>query len=281
MKTSYYLMLILASAAFAQPTEHAVGRGPIQAVSTSQFDYHADKDGAEVVAINNVEYELTGTGVPGRKSDEILLLRKTVHINRVVTEIGQEAKTTVEAWTLGVNPKQPPLYTISTDGMEPRIVNSEVITILRGVEETEWWSVYQLGTGKRLFDTYVPLVQFSISRETLKLRYVGIEVPEDDVADKRLRAPNVVGILTYASPLRVIREGLITCDDPKKAVLLRSFADSTRTMSGDGRAIRLSITQDYPSAPSPVSITVPVAGDDLDLAHVQAPAGVKVTAWKR
>jgi len=164
-------MLLCAPAAFAQPAVRAAGKPPIQASSTSQFEYHVDKDQAEVVAINNVEYELTGNGIPGRKLDEILVLRKTVRIDRVVTDIGQEAKTTVEAWPLGVNLKQAPLYTTTADGLEPRVVNSDLVSILRGVEEVPWWSLYQLGTGKRLFDTYAPLVQFSISRDIQKLRY--------------------------------------------------------------------------------------------------------------
>ena len=34
----------------------------------------------------------------------------------------------------------------------------------------------KLATTQRLFDTYVPLVHFSISREMLTERYVGLEV---------------------------------------------------------------------------------------------------------
>ena len=52
----------------------------------------------------------------------------------------------------------------------------------RGLEEVAWWSVYRLGTGQHLFDTYVPVVSFSISREIMELRYVGLEVPPDDAS---------------------------------------------------------------------------------------------------
>jgi hypothetical protein len=245
------------------------------------MDVHMDKDQSEVIAIQNVQYELTGSVIPGRPPDDRLVLRKTVRSREVVGDLGIEATTTVEAWPFGVNPKQTPLYAISVAGIDPRVVNNDLIVVNRMLEEVEWWSVYQLGTGKHFFDTYVPLVQFSISRETLTLRYVGLQVAEDDVADKRLKAPNVVAVLTYASGEKVIREALITCDDPKRAAFLRSLADSTRKLTVDGKTIRLSISQDYPSAPATVSINIPVAGDDLDVAHVQAPAGVRVAAWKR
>ena len=268
--------LLSAAILLAQPA-----KAPFQATSTSQIDFHVAKDHSEVVAINNVEYELSGTGIPGRPPDDRLVLRKTVKSRQVVGDIGIEATTTVEAWPLGVNLKQAPLYSISVEGTNPRIVNSDLVVISRGLEEDEWWSVYQLGTGKRLFDTYVPLIQFSISRETLTLRYVGLEVPMDDVKDKRLKVPNVVAVLSYASSDKIIREALITCDDPKRAGLLRSLADSTRKITAEGKTIRLSISQNYPSAPATVSINIPVAEDDLDVAHVQAPPGVHVTAWKR
>ncbi len=142
-----------------------------------------------------------------------------------------EATTTVEAWPLGVDMKQKPLYAVTASGVDPKTVAGNLLVIARGLEETDWWSVYKLGSGTHLFDTYVPLVQFSISREFVEPRYVGLQVPDDDDKDGRLRAPNVAAVLTYASADRVIREALITCDNPKLAQLLRSFADTTRKLA--------------------------------------------------
>jgi hypothetical protein len=184
-------------------------------------------------------------------------------------------------WPLGVDPKEKPLYTVSVSGVDPVVMNSDLIIISRGLEEIEWWSAYRLGNGQRLFDSYTPIVQFSTTRDTQTLRYVGLEVPPDDTSDARLKAPNVVAVLTYASGDRVIREALITHDDPKAAQTLRSFADATRTVAFTGGAIRLAISQNYPSAPKTVTITVPIARDDLALAQSQLPAGLHITAWKR
>ena len=69
----------------------------------------------------------------------------------------------------------------------------------RGIEDLQWWSVLKLGTAQRLFDTYVPLLHFSISRETATERYIGLEVPPDDTRDGRLKEAHVVGVLEYAS----------------------------------------------------------------------------------
>jgi hypothetical protein len=147
----------------------------------------------------------------------------------------------------------------------------------------EWWSVYNIYTGEHLFDTYVPLVRFSISRETVAERYVGLEVPPDDVADARLKDMHVVAVLTYASGERIIREALLTSDDPKQAAQFRSFADETRTVSAgeNGRSIKISFSQNYPSAPATQSAVIPIAKDDLDLAHAQLPPHLHVAAWKR
>ncbi len=270
--------------AAATPCLVAQAKKPFQAQANSTVAYSV-KDGQENVEITNVEYEMVGAGIPGRPNDQRLLLRKTTRTKQVVDEIGMEASTTVDAWPLGVDLKQKPLYTFTVEGMDCHALNNEILVVSRGLEETDWWSVYKLGNGAHLMDTYVPLVQFSISRETVTQRYVGLEVPEDNAADTRLRGPAIVAVLTYASPERVIREVLITADTPNRAAQLRSFADATRTVSfvasGSTRSLKFSVSQNYPSRPDTVTISIPIVKDDLDTAHVDAPAGVHVAVWKR
>jgi hypothetical protein len=257
---------LAASCAFAQP------KRPVQAQSPSSVAYTV-KDGVESVEITNSVFEFV--------VEPRLLLRKTTKTKDVFDDEGIEASTTVEAWPLGTDLKQKPAYSLTVQGIDPRVVNGELLVILRGLEETEWWTAYRVADGQRLFDTYVPLVAFSIARDTVTQRYAGLEVPEDDIKDTRLRAPNVVGVVTYASGGKVIREALITADDPKRAALLRSFADASRTLSYGAGSLRLSISQNYPSAPATVSITIPVAKDDLDLAKAQLPPGLHAVAFKR
>jgi hypothetical protein len=253
------LSLLLAGTATAQTHQ------PFQAQSPASVVYNVNKDGQQTIEITNVAYEVTGQ----------LLLRSTTRTKQVVDEIGMEAATTVEAWPLGVDPKQKPLYTLKAPGVDSKIVDGALIVILRGLEDTEWWSVYKLGTGERLFDTYVPLLSFSIRRDIQTLRYVGLEVPvgEDGVA-----------VLTYASADRVRRVAMITSDDAKQAQSLRSLADASRSVTLVGspaQALKISINQNYPAAPAPVSITVPIVRDDLDLAHAQMPAHLHIAAFKR
>ncbi len=87
--------------------------------------------------------------------------------------------------------------------------------------------------------------------------------------------------MTYASGERVIREALITCDDPKRAVQLRSFDEASRNLSFAANTIRLSIRQNYPSPPAVATLTIPVSKDDLDFSRAQMPPGLHVAAWKR
>jgi hypothetical protein len=164
-------------------------------------------------------------------------------------------------------------------------VDGGLFVIDRGTGEVDWWSVYQLGTGRHLFDTYVPLLGFSISRETLSMRYVGFEVPPDDAADSRLKQPNVVGVIAYASAEGQLREALLTAADAKSAAGLRSYADATRTVSvvegAPPKAIRIFIVQNAPAPPNPISLTIPLAADDIDVEHAQLPAGLHLARWKR
>jgi hypothetical protein len=256
---------------------------PFQAQSPASVVYGV-KDGQQTVEIANVNYEVAGTGVPGRPAKERLLLRTTTRTKQVVDDIGMEASTTVESWPLGVDPSQKPLYTLKVAGVDCKTLDGSLLVIERGLEETEWWSVYKLGTGERLLDTYVPLLGFSIRRDIQTMRYVGFEVPPDDVADARLKDPHVVGVLTYASAEHVIREALITSDDLKQAQLLRSFADSTRAVTPLGvpvQALKIAFSQNYPSAPATLVITVPVDKDDLNLPDAATPPHLHMAAWKR
>ena len=270
----FCLLLAAAGLAFAQPKT-------FRAVGSSTVEYHPAADGSDTVEIRNVAYEVTGTQVPGRPDNERLLLRVTTQSKQVLGDIGVEATVTLDAWKFGDDPAGKPLYSTAVSGTEGHTLDNAIFVVARGLEETEWWSVYKLGSGAHLFDTYVPLASFSISRETVKTRYVGFEAPPDDTTDSRLKQPNVVGVLTYASEDRVIREALITCDDRAQAALLRSYADSTRTLTFAAGTLRLIISENYPSAPNAVELRIPVRGDDLDLAHAQLPAKMRAAAWRR
>lgn len=240
-----------------------------QPVSSYRYTVKGDE---KTVEITNVHYEIAGRG------DLILAVRETVHSKQVMGDIGMEASVTTEAWKLGTDIRQKPLYAVTVEGSESRVVEDDLFVVSRGLEEVEWWSVYRLATGAHLFDTYVPLVKSG----AVEMRYAGLEVPEDGAQDARLREPHVVGVLTFASAALVIREVLITCDDLKQAPLLRSFADETRTLtSNGGKSLRLTFTQNLPSRSAPVAVTIPIAGDDLDLAHATLPPKIHVAAWKR
>jgi hypothetical protein len=284
----------LATVLLAQP-QRPPAKKAFQAQSASTLAFSV-KDGQETAEITNVAYEVTGNGIPGRPREERLVLRKTTRTKEVLDEIGTEASTTVQAWPLGVDLKQPPLYSLTVPGVDAKTTN-DVVVISRGLEEVRWWSVYTLGGGAHLFDTYVPLLELSVGWEAPELRYVGLEVPPDDASDPRLKAPNVVAVLTYSSSSRVMREALITCDRPELAQLLRSYADTThkaaleehripavpgKKATGESAyRITIGLHPNYPSPPAAYTINIPVAKDDLDLAHATTSAGLHIAVWKR
>ncbi len=263
---------------FAAVAALAQTHKPFQAQSPASVVYGVSQDGQQTVAIANVAYEVTGSGVPGRPRGQRLLLRTTTRTKQVVDEIGMEASTTVEAWPLGVDPKHKPIYSLKINGVDSKTIDDALLVVLRGLEETQWWSVYKLGTGERLLDTYVPLVSFSIRRDIQTMRYAGFDVPAED------KDPHLVGVLTYASAERVLREVLITSDDVKQAQMLRSLADASRSLTlveTPAKALKISISQNYPSAPETVALTIPLLRDDLDLTHARMPAHLHPKIFKR
>jgi hypothetical protein len=251
-----------------------------ESLPTSSIRY-TQTDSSKTIEIQNVTYEVVGPGIIGRPKDEMLVLRKTTNSKQVVDEVGVAANTTVEAWPLGQDLKSMPVYTITTTGRDPLTMHGEIVVISRGLEDVEWWSVYKMGSGEHLLDTYAPIAAASINRELRTMRYVGLEVPPDDATDARFKANNIVGVLTYASSERVLREALITNEDAKAAQMMRSYFDSMRTVDFDGSRIRISITENYPSTPKAVTIEVPVTEDDLDLTGSKTPTGIHIAAWQR
>jgi len=257
------------------------------AQATSSFT-SGEQDGAKTLDITNVTFETTNSFVPGRPQDERLLLRKTAKSREVVGDEGIEATVTVEAWPLGTDVTTKPLYSVTLEGLDATTEDSAVLVFNRGTEEVDWWSVYKLGTGEPLFDSYVPVLHLSLSRDVQTVRYVGFEVPPDDAANAKLREPHVVGVLTYASSDKVLRQLLLTCSDAKRAAELRSFADTVRTLTleekGDtvpqpAQTLHLRWSAWYPSPPNPVMASIPIAADDLDSAHAHLPACMKVQPW--
>jgi hypothetical protein len=251
-----------------------------QAQSPSTFS-HTTKGGEETVVIHNVAYEMTGTNVPGRPKDQRLVLRTTIHSEEVIGDIPEDGKVTLEAWPLGTPFTQKPIYSVTMPGHDAQTLESAVWVVRHGDVDVDEWSVLKLGTGQPLFNSFVPVVQFSISRETVTTRYVGLDVPTDDVKDARLKEPHVVGIIEYASEDKVLHEALITCDDLKQAGIVRGLEDTTRTLFQADRALTISFIDNYPGAASTLTVRVPVANDDLDLAHAQLPKGLHVAAFRR
>src|SRR5580698_1315858 len=162
----------------------------LRAQPVSSYRYTAKGD-EKTVEITNVHYEVAG------RADLTLIVRETTHSKQVMGDIGMEASTTTAAWKLGTDIKQKPLYAVTVEGSESRVVEDDLFVVSRGLEEVAWWSVYRLANGAHLFDTYVPLVKLGEVDE----RYAGLEVPEDGAKDARLREPHVVAVLSYASEL--------------------------------------------------------------------------------
>lgn len=251
---------------------YEIAHEPFESQSASSIKYGHTADGQESIEIRNVTFELVQPDQERR-----FILRKTHTEQNVIGDEGNDPKITVEAWPLGVDPKEKPLYSVTLDGQDATAIDDALLVFDR-TQEIPWWSVYHLETGTRFFDTYAPLVRFSITDPEQTARYVGLEIANDETADKRLKAGNVVGVLTYASGERVIREALITCDSAERAGLLHSLADTTFAVSYAAKTVRVSLT---PFRSPATILNIPVVNDDLDLAHARIPPGMHLAAWKR
>jgi hypothetical protein len=272
--------VLLTATALAQPPARKGAdklSQPFKAQSSSTISYSGGKEEERTLDITNVTYEVHG--------NPLLVLRTSTHSKWIVGDEGTDSTATVEAWPMGVDLKQKPLYAVTLSGIGARTMEGILLFDRSDGGDSSWWSVYKLSNGQHLFDTYVELLHLTVSRADGTNRYAGLEVPPDDAADARLREPHAVAVLAYASEDKVIREVLITCADKDRAAILRSYADSTRTLAlverPGGRDIRIAFEDNYPSPLRTTVVSIPIVKDDLDVAHAQLPAGMRVAVWKR
>jgi hypothetical protein len=227
-----------------------------------------------MVEVHNVRYQYPGTRVPGRPEDERLALRITTHAKDFLGDIPEPGEVTLEAWILGGDLRKP-VYAIKTGGSDAQTLDDAIWVVNRGYTDMTMWSIYKLGNGQHLFDTYVDLLRFSITKDIQTMRYAGLEVPPDDTADARLKEPHVVAVLRYASEDRVIRSLLLTHANPVRARELRSYEDTERTVSflqTPSKRIRITFG-------TATEVTVPLKGDDLDAAAARLPAGMRLAPF--
>src|SRR5689334_23382050 len=118
-----WLFVLLATAAMAQAPKPSV-----QAQGTSTVAIASNR-GQQTIHLANVNFEVTGSGIPGLPTSERLLLRKTIKTSEVADEVGMQASTTIEAWPLGTDVTRKPLYRIYAEGVEPMLVSNELIVI--------------------------------------------------------------------------------------------------------------------------------------------------------
>jgi hypothetical protein len=259
----------------------AAAQKPFHAESTSSMSL-TEKGDERAIEIHNVAYQYSNTRVPGRPPDEELALRVTTHSRDIIGDIPEPGTVTLEAWPLGADLRQKPLYTIKIGGSDAHTIDNALWVVNRGYTDLAMWSVYKLGTGQHLLDTYVEMLRFSITKDVQTPRYVGLEVPPDDAADARLKEPHVVAVVTYASEDRVIRELLLTHTNTDRAAELRSYADTERTVSfveSPAKRLRIAFVMG-PHSP-PVEVTVPLKGGDLDTAGARLPPGMHIGTFQR
>jgi hypothetical protein len=250
----------------------------VSARSTSTFAYH-EKDGEKTVEITNAAYQVTQVYEPRQSW---FVLRTTTRSKEVLDEKGWESQVTLEAWPMGADVNQRPLYALELKGSEATLLGGALWQVLDEATDPDVpvWSVYQVATGNRLFESFVAPLSLRVAtdraHQLFEDRYAGLYVPPDDAPDARLRDRHVVAVLSYASGGGVLREALLTCDDVTRAANLRSYADTERTLSFIESPAAVQIR----FKPGP-AVRIPVFDKDFDWSHAVVPSGLHLNPWKR
>jgi hypothetical protein len=261
-------------------------RKPFKAQSTSTINYAKEND-EWTVTTSNVNYEVSFY--------RELIFRTSIR-KRVGEGPGMDGAVALEAWRFGDDIGGKPIYRIVVDGIGAVTKDRAIWVVDRYTEGRPRWSVYSLITGEFLLESAAELstVSTPTAGPHIPERYIGFQVPEhfDKGVDARLLEQHVVGLLTYARQEGVIREVLVTCDDPKRAGALHMLADQEWRPSvieddpsreNRGRRIQ-TLKLSHSGDPEPrwtFDILIPIVNGDLDLARAIVPAGLHLQGWKR
>ncbi|RAU22066.1 hypothetical protein CU669_10280 [Paramagnetospirillum kuznetsovii] len=218
-----------------------------------------DENGRYITRLTNTTYNLLSVPMVGEPRPRRLLARMQIRVG----EDG-EGLASFDAWPMGAPSEfsKTPLYSIRAQAGAASVGEDSMFWAERGGRKT----AYSLVDGNRLFDSDMPMAQFTFEPEARRMAALAI-------ADEEFSARGGVAVISYAAPGRVLRRVVLVADDSFRANMLRATISATRLVSyldeaAGGRVVEL------PLAAGPVRI--PVNPTDMDLARAKLPAGLRL-----
>lgn len=243
-----------------------LSRGPLWTTLAGQsfFAVHM-VDGLMAGRSDNIAFRPLSLTLPGEGPPRRVLARLEVTATEFA-ESAREGRVRLDVWPLAgpEDLRKPPLYTLVVPGRGAGFDADDMLSVDHGGGRR---SFYGLADGAWLFDSDTPLATFAADD---RKRLVALAVAEDDLP------AGAVAVLTYASPGRVIRRLLLAADNPERARFLRGTVPMTRAVARPLDASHRVLEVSLPAG----IMRIPFAGDDLDLAAVQLPAGLRLVEVK-
>jgi hypothetical protein len=251
---------------------------------------HATKSGDDE-ALDNTSFEFTGCGLSAAADRLLLRLRLTSKSN--TQEIGTEGQVRLDAFPATTGTSAAPIYSIAAEGSDGRFLTEPCLFALnRGLEEFDWWEVYSLRNGKRLFQSSSePFVfSFMIEDDIRQTDTAGLYVPPDDETDATLKQPDIAGVVALTQDDKLQSLAVIRIQNKVRAQELRSYADERRYLSiidartgaslgqasGEKQLSQRPLALEIYWAAANLRLKVPVTKTGLDLAHATLPLGFRL-----
>ncbi len=240
-----------------------LSRGPLRTTLSGQSFFAVREDHGHMVGrMDNIDFRLVELPVPGRIQPRRLLARLEVSTSEF-SESTAEGRVRLDTWPLesGADLRRPPLYTVVVPGRGASLDADGVLTVEHPGTRR---SAYALADGNWLFDSDTPNAVFSSDGE--HKRTIALAQADDDMP------PGSVAVLTYATPRRVIRRLLLIADNPVRGRFLRDSLTMARPVARLLDASHRVLEVSLPAG----TLSIDFAGDDLDLATAQVPAGMRL-----
>ncbi len=260
MRPMFVLGLLLAAPALAQAPLYK---------GESTVGISGERSGPEV-SVANVQHEVTRQVVTPRGKLEQLIVTIESRYRETIGEPGIFGEVRLTARPIDGAGPTPPLYDIRLKNRGAHLDDHGFIVVeLDDGSTRPIRSYHAAATGERLFETAAGLAAVALPGPYQRLRFAAFMPVLDDRQDLLAPSPRMIGVLTYASRSRVIRQVAVEAETRERAAELRSIWDEDHALawSAEGPPV---LTLRF----NPSGIRISLAVEDDDLKAGLAPAGI-------
>ncbi len=261
-------------------------RGTVSHEARSQLRVYRDAAGCESIQTVNRQFRLVT--VVTEKGPERRILEESYDVRHCLQSESASSEAAIVAWRPDTS--NVPLFRIAGRGTEGEPAGNLYIMTQSGCCGSQDLATYfSLLNGRALFSSSIGVRSIEVAN-TRQVRYAAFHDSYSAGASTEAQADStVVGVLQWGDDQNPSRRIVLRADRPEGFAAYRlgfrragkALADTAVTLWADQpQDLALEIRLTAPGSNRTVTVTIPIAGLDLDLERARVPAGFRLEPGK-